>query len=150
MPHTNNKWRWLPLSLKNLFWSFDEQNKFSSDLWNNWVFFIWVLSLSGFKKIAMKLYQLMCEQVRRKRPTYSLRHFFFKNRQNYKYCRRVNPISYVKQHSKRSNCIQFEVSKLKNDSRNTKEMYGSNENYFRNAKKSVTFWSIMRIFNELR
>ena len=73
MPHTNNKWRWLPLSLKNVFWSFDKQNKFSSDLWNNWVLFIWVLSLSGFKKIATKLHQLMCEQVRHNRPAYSLR-----------------------------------------------------------------------------
>ena len=34
-PHPN-KWRWVSLSLKDVLWSFNDQDKFSPDLWYYW------------------------------------------------------------------------------------------------------------------
>ena len=107
---------------KNVFWSFDTQDKFSSELWNNWgkfpppykvsahhhrsswhhlhphptrkVFFMLIIFLWSFKNFVTILHHFMLGQARHYRPAY-LFWQILKFRQIYKYCNSVKHVTYV-------------------------------------------------------
>ena len=118
-----------PPTIKWRFWSYNEQDKFSSDLWNNWwecrppsiqvtppspppkKGLILVICLSSFIKIGIKPHQLMLGQA----PVITGPHIhYLKNIwQKYIYLNSVKPVTDVQQPSKRPTWIKSQGSTLK-------------------------------------